>query len=318
MAQKRSDDTRPRKFKDPAHIWDDVNEETRSLCITNRNQNDQGLKIMTDNLIKIVGGKNIKPYPEPNAVINIRDYPPGSIKNLKGLPENLPNLLNFHMRFVKFRSLKGFPKHVPKLQKFSIWFSNISNLEGLPEEFPSLKSFGITKCPVPSLKGMPQNLPNLETLSLDCEISSLEYFPQSLPNLKKLNIRSPNLESLQYLPQDYPNLENLEIHSPNLNSLRHFPQDLPSLKELMLGNKLTSLKGLPRKLPNLRKIFVYGNLTSFEDLPEIVGTLYPPPRVCGISFNPRPLRTLAGIKYRPFFYVNITCSSYKEYNTNYY
>jgi len=262
------------KLKDPDYIWDDVNEETKTLLIIEEKNNHADL-IRWRNFQKhpYSSPKN-RFCPQPITIINIHDYPVDSIKNLKGLPSKMPNLNHIDIRYVKIRSLEGFPAHLPKLQLFSVMDSEISSLESLPQKLPALKSFAITKCPVSSLKGMPKSLPNLESLRLGCQITNLKYFPQSLPNLKKLNIASPHLTSLRFMPQN-----------------------LPNLKSLSLGTKLTTLKGMPKKIPALKELNItWNNLSSLEHLPEVVNI-----HLNKFYFNPKTFRTLSGIKNRKFF-----------------
>ncbi len=92
MAQKSQ------KLKNPAHIWDEVTEETKSLLIVDYDHNHPGLKRMYENPIRGVTSNRKKMYAEPLIIINLRDYPSDSVKNLKGMPKNLPNLEVFHMR----------------------------------------------------------------------------------------------------------------------------------------------------------------------------------------------------------------------------
>ncbi|QEE15434.2 hypothetical protein DSAG12_01259 [Promethearchaeum syntrophicum] len=288
MKEKNMKRTRPEKYKDPQHFWDDVNEKSEFLYIASLNNNKKSDKVHIKDIYHN--------YPTAT-LINTFDFPPNSITDLENIPQILPNLKTFIINTSDFKSLKGFPEELPNLKILNIKSPQISDLSPLSKTMPSLERFFISKCEVSYLNGIPEDLPKLDRIFLDSiPIKNLEGIPSLLPNLKHMKIKHIPIKSLKNLPESLPNVEKIEISGTHITNLQYLPEDMPTLKELILArNNLTSLKGMPNELPKLLKIDIsHNHLSHLKFLPNVAFSS------CIIIRKNNPIRTLHGINDRFF------------------
>ncbi|QEE15797.1 leucine-rich repeat domain-containing protein [Promethearchaeum syntrophicum] len=277
---------RPEKYKDPLHIWDSIDEKTEFLYIHYLNKIKKSGKLLINDIY----------HQHPNAtLINLFEFPPNSVENLRDFPKNLTNLKMFVIYSNSIKSIQGFPKDLPNLKILNLKSSQISDLTPLPENLPSLERFFISKCKIISLKGIPKDLPKLDRFFVDSiPIKTLEGIPSILPNLTHLKIKNNPIKSLKYLPKSLPSVEKIEISGTDITNLQFMPQHMPKLKEMILThNHLITLKGMPPNLPSLTNLNLRNNsLAHLKHLPKVghIG--------CIINLKDNSIRTLHGLDDR--------------------
>ncbi len=105
------------------------------------------------------------------------------IENFKGLnfPKRLPNLEFLQIRENSLKSLKGLPSEMPNLKSIAIeGLQNLQKLEGFPNKLPRLSKIHLQNLPkLRSLKGLPPEIPLLNSLKIqDVGLITLKDLPE--------------------------------------------------------------------------------------------------------------------------------------------
>lgn len=240
-------------LKDPKYIFDEVNENSSHLLIN---------YIVPKMAHHIITTKKL--YPDA-VIVNLYDYPEGSLNDLKDLPDEMPHLKTLSLLDTQISNLNYIPKNLPSLRTFAIRDSfftsfkgSLKSLKGLPTKFPSLETFSIHNCPILTLENIPSSLPKLKKFAVvGCLLKNLRNFPTNVPNLKELSLGSNQLTSLKGLPQNLPHLKKLNVSGNELSSLKSLPKFID--KPINLGlthNPLRSLCYLKHEF-TLKQIYLH-------------------------------------------------------------
>jgi Leucine-rich repeat (LRR) protein len=129
------------------------------------------------------------------------------LKNLEGMPAELPALRELYLNGNNLVSLQGMSKYLPALQKLTFAHNQLENLEGMPAELPALSELYLDNNKLVSLQGMSKYLPALKVLEISFnQLKNLQDLPEELPKLKYLFIINSKLstEDEQEIKAKYP------------------------------------------------------------------------------------------------------------------
>lgn len=230
------------KYKDPKHVWDEIDQNTKTLIIENTDRDYRPDIFETRRIYKESIYKHF-----PKAIfINLYEFPPSSIISLNNFPKDLPYLERFWIHNLNFNSIQGIPENLPKLTSFSINETTIPSLKGFPQDLPCLKELAIRNVPIQSLNYLPESLPSVEKFTIfRTNITNLLHLPANMPELKELVLTHNDLITLKGIPNNLPNLVKLNIKHNHISHLKHLPNfGIKKYATLFIGNPIRSLHGI--------------------------------------------------------------------------